>query len=290
MEKVRVKLLGLSFAHREGMNTAWMVQYALKAAEEFGGRISRVADIDTEFIDLAAKDKKITPCLGCGHRWEMTERGCVIKNDYMAKELIPKLAEADGFIWGVPTFSLTVTSKFKIFQERACAPLWKGYLTNKPCAAITVATLPLGGQELCLADLNRMIAGSEMVPVSWLVGAPGISGPPYGPDPKDDDDTVIGVKKDKYAQWLSVVNGRRVAEFAVMLKLAKSELGDVYNREFVQLYHPHYVHDQPWDWHRLDKEDEAFMQNMETPKARKKRLASAKNANKKQRTKKMKKA
>ncbi len=132
MGKYRVKILGISFAHREGMNTAWMVQYALKAAEEFGRRVSQVADIETEFIDLASKGKKITPCLGCGHRCQMTERGCIIKNDYMARELIPKLAEADGFIWGVPTFNLTVTSKFKIFEERVCGPLWKGQLTNKP--------------------------------------------------------------------------------------------------------------------------------------------------------------
>jgi multimeric flavodoxin WrbA len=282
MEKIKVKILGISFAHREGMNTAWLVQYALKAAKKFGRRISQVADIETEFIDLAAKDKKITPCLGCGHRWEMSERGCIIKNDYMTKELIPKLAEADGFIWGVPTFSVTVTSKFKIFVERATAAIWKGYLTGKPCVAITVATLPLGGQETCLADINRTIGACEMVPVSWLLGVPGISGPPYGPNPTDDDDTVIGVKKDMYCQWFAVLNGRRLAEFAVMLKLVKRELGELYTREFIQLYHPHYVHDRSWDWHHLDKEDEEFMQSIETPKARKKRLAAAKNTNKKQ--------
>ena len=56
MEKVRVKILGLSCGHRKGRNTAWLVQYALKAAEKFGRLITEVADMETEFIDLADKD------------------------------------------------------------------------------------------------------------------------------------------------------------------------------------------------------------------------------------------
>lgn len=58
-----MKILGISCAHRSGRNTAWLVLYALKAAEKFGRRISEIANIETEFVDLAHKE--IKQCRNC---------------------------------------------------------------------------------------------------------------------------------------------------------------------------------------------------------------------------------
>ena len=61
---------------------------------------------------------------------------------------------------------------------------------------------------------------------------------------------------------LSVMNARRVAEFALMIKLAKQEIGeDIYKREFYFVLHPPHG-DAPWEWSRLDKEEEEYMLNL----------------------------
>lgn len=276
MEKVKVKILGVSFAHRRGQNTAWLVQYALKAAEKFGRKIGTVADIETEFVDVA--DKEIKPCRGCTKLFcipnpykgeNIVRKGCIIKDDYLATVLKPKIGEADGFVFGAPVFTGTYTSKFKVAFERITGYTWDGvindtgkrgysYLNNKPAACVTVATWM--GQDLTLQDMNRLLQGTDMLPVSWLMGGRATSGPPFGPFPYEDDGKEIGVKKDRMGQWTTLMAGRRVAEITVMIKLARRDLGEIYDREFMQWFHPPHG-DESWAWKRLDPEDEKFMQN-----------------------------
>lgn len=273
MEKVKAKIIGMSFAHRKGRNTAFLVLYALKAAEKFGRRISEVAEIETEFIDSAGQP--LEQCMGCDDRHEMTnlgdsykghpesprEFGCRIKDDFMARVILPKIAEGDGFIFGSPVHSLGVSGRFKTFTDRMTHAIWHGHTYGKPAGVVTVATLPFGAQELALRDMNTFVQGCEMIPVSWLMGAPGISGPPYGPAPSKDNKRELGVKKDRYAQWLCIVAGRRVAEFAVMRKLAMRGLGEIYEREFMHRIHPPFG-DEPWVWSHLDKKDEQYMDSI----------------------------
>jgi multimeric flavodoxin WrbA len=274
LEKVKVKILGLSFSHRKSRNTAWLVQYALKAAEKFGRRISEVADIETEFIDLAGKD--IRQCIACERRWDTPNFGlpykgtvrpegrCIIKNDYMAKELRQKLIDADAYIHGCPVYGMSTTSLYRMVMERSSDILCNGDFTNKPAASVTVAEFNQLGQETTLLEMNHIITGAEMLCVSWPTGVAGTSGPPYGPLPADDDAKVIGVKKDRYARYCALVCGRRVAEIAVMMKLAKRQLGDIFYREFYQVLHPPHG-EETWVWKKLDPEDEALLDDIEGP-------------------------
>lgn len=271
-EKVRVKILGISAGHRKHMNTFYLVLLALKAAEKFGQRIADIADIETEIVDLA--DKEIVACRNycearhmpnMGRHYSGTKRpepkGCPIKDDYFAKVLSPKMREADGFIFGSPVFSWSYTSKFRRFTERLSPLVWEGSLTGKPAAAIAVGEMPFGGQETCLQHMNTIIHASEMLCVSWYAGVPGISGPPKGPKPGDPDYSKrIGVAEDRLARWLAVYNGRRVAEYAVMIKIAKRELGETWEREFIKIYHPPRG-DEPWAWTRLDNEVEEALKD-----------------------------
>lgn len=269
-EKVKIKILGISAGHRKKMNTYYLVLMALKAAEKFGRRVSEVCDLTTEIIDLAGQ--KLEPCRNCemrhlpgkGASYKGTERpptlGCAIKDDYIAKVVHPKMIESDGFIFGAPTYTWSYTSQFRLFSERFSPLLWKGHLTGKPAAAVTVGEMPFGGQETCLQHMNTIIHASEFLPVGWYAGATGISGPPQGPLPSDKDyGTRVGVKGDRFVQWLAIYNGRRVAEYALMTKIARRELGEVWDREFIKIYHPPRG-DETWAWRRLDPEDEAEMQ------------------------------
>ncbi len=270
MEKIKVKLLGVSGGHRKKMNTYYLVLLALKAAEKFGKRVSDICDLETEIVDLAGKD--IKPCRNCemrhlpgkGAPYKGVDRpkmlGCAIKDDYMATELMPKMKEADGFIFGSPTYTWSISSQFRLFSERFSPLLWGGHLTGKPAAAVTVGEMPFGGQETCLNHMNTIIHASEMLCVSWYAGATAVSGPPAGPLPSDKDyGTRVGVKGDRFANWLAIYNGRRVAEYALMTKLAKRDLGAVWDREFIKIYHPPRG-DESWAWRRLDPEAEQEMQ------------------------------
>ena len=273
MEKVKVKIVGVNCAHRKGRNTAWMIQYCLKAAEKAGRRLSEVADVETEFFDLA--DKKIKMCLQCyqhctpnkGFPWKGTEMpqdfDCIIKDDYLAREVMPKLAEADGFIFGSPVYMTNIDSKLKIIMERLNAGIFKGYFTNKPGLAVSTATMAFG-QGNCLKTINNIMRELEMVPIAWMQGVPSASGAPYGPPMWEETPMDIGVKGDKLAHWWAVIGARRLVEFAVMLKLAKNQLGDIYRREFIQIYHPPHG-EEPWAWETLDEEDEEYMANLTPP-------------------------
>lgn len=274
MEKVKIKILGASFAHRRGQNTAWLVNYALKATETFGRKISNLVDIETEFVDMSRK--KIKQCLGCTKLFcvptpykgeNITRVGCPIKDDYLATDFLKKLHEADGFIFGSPVFTGTYTSLWKLAFERMALFTWDGIINdtgkrgyspfnNKPAGTITVSTWM--GTEVALADMNRMIQGMDMIPVSWLQGGAATSGPPYGPFPFEDNAKEIAVKKDRLGLWRTLMTGRRVAEIAVMMKLARRDLGEIYDKEFMQWFHPPHG-GESWAWKTLDPQDQKFM-------------------------------
>jgi len=94
----------------------------------------------------------------------------------------------------------------------------------------------------------------EAIPVSWPHGTPAHGGPLGSKG--------IVVKDDPMAKALSVINARRVAEFALMTKLAKQEIGEkLYKREFYFVLHPPHG-DATWEWSRLDKEEEEYMMNL----------------------------
>lgn len=271
MGKVKVKILGLSMAHRKGRNTAWMVEYALKAAEKFGHRLRDVADVKTEFMDLA--NKKIEMCRECpdypcrpnnGVDWEEgfvpEEFGCPI-DDYFAKKVMPRVAEADAFIFGCPVYTGTCTSLFITVMERFKAGIWRGYFTNKPVGSVTVGTMPIGGHESTLQQMNNVTRYLEMIPVPAGLGACGISGPPYGPLAADDDGRLIGVKNDEYCQWQCVCVGRRIAEITIMLAVAKRQLGKIYTDEFASYYAPPHG-GAGRDWFSLDDADHEYMMKL----------------------------
>jgi multimeric flavodoxin WrbA len=269
MEKVKIKILGISCAHRKGRNTSWLTLYTLKAIEKFGRRVSKIADVETELIDLSLHAKEIKPCTDCDRRCEISSSGmhqdidCIIQDDYLAKELIPKMAEADGYIFGSPVFTGAYTSNFRVLFERLRSAKRRGYFANKPVGGVTTAYMRVAGQESCLEFMTMCMQQIGMLPVHWMHGAVSVSGPPYGPIPADDDGTIIGVKNDRYGQWMAALVGRRVGEIALMRKLALRRLGNLYKQEFIQIYHPHYG-DASWEWAELDVEDEDYMLGLNT--------------------------
>lgn len=258
MERVNVKILGISCHHRRARNTAWLTLFALQAVEKFGRRISEVANIETEFIDLRERAKRVRSgpaCRKVDDDYETEEE------DYIISELIPKMAEADGFVFGSPVFTGSFTSKFITLCERLRIGVNHGYFTDKPAGCVAVATMPMGGQDRCTEAMEICVRSLGMIPIHALFGCSGTTGVPYGPLSGDDDGTVIAVKNDRFAQWSSILVGRRVAEVAVLRKLSSRRLGDVHRREMIQTYRLPFG-TESWAWTDLDEKDRQFLDDL----------------------------
>lgn len=256
MERIKVKILGFSCGDRVGGNTAWMVQYSLKVMEKFGGKISEIADVETDFFDVA--DKEIKPYINSEEGAEIP--GAIhpaIEDDYFAREIETKVARADGFVFGSSVHNASFSSKFKLLIERLYPLIGKAHLTNKPATSIAVGYGSLWGLENCLHDMNNCFRALEMVVCTRLTGCPVSTGSTLGAE----GSKVAAAKKDRYAQWLASNQARRVVEVAVKQKVAKRLLGDIYEKEFIKTYHPPYGN-EPWAWWRLDKEEEEYMMNL----------------------------
>lgn len=260
MEKLEINLLGISCGHRKARNTAWLTLFALKAAEKACRRMGGLVDVNIELVDLGDPQKMIKSCIGCEEPCQpLRETGrCNIDDDYMARELLPKIIRADGLILGSPVFTGSYTSRFITLFERLRGIRSPAELANKPAGTVTTATLVMAGQENCLGYMDACIRALGMIPVNWMNGATGTSGPPYGPLPGDDNGSEIAAKKDRRGQWGAFYVGRRVAEVSVMQKIARKKLGSLYEREFIQAYH-HERGSEGWKWRDLDGTDEKRM-------------------------------
>lgn len=129
-------------------------------------------------------------------------------------------------------------------------------MTNKPAGLIAVGYGPIGGHESCLRHMAHCIRELEMIEVSWMLGAP------VAIDPDFASGKPAGVEADQHGRRLAALSARRVVEFAVMQKLARLELGDLYTKEFMQVYHDARP-EETWFWDRLDKEDEEGLMALE---------------------------
>ncbi len=264
---VTCKILGLGCDDYKGIDTNWLVINSLKAIGKFGKRVEPLAGFETEFIDLTTK--KIRPCLNCDHYTDMPHGGkrwkgdaypapdtygCVIKHDYFAEEVLPRYAEADGVIYGSSVCALAPSTTFRLFAERLVRGIWTGWNNLKPTANIAVSYDLEGGHESCLNIMNTCNRWVEALPVSWPHGTRANG------NPLESDDIVV--KDDPIARSLSVINARRVAEFAMVKKLAQQEIGEeLYKREFYFVLHPPHGN-ATWEWSRLDKEEEEYMLNL----------------------------
>lgn len=240
--KKPLKILGLSAAHRPRRNTWYLVNLGLDTINDFAKRVPEVATIQTEMIDLARET--INPLSRFAQRQraqggppepDKIEDLYQYESDCM-KWLWPKLIESDGYFFGAPVFTSSYTSLFSMLLTRMGEAGKLGVFTDKPFAAATAATMLIGGQETCLQHMNDALRAMGMLSINWLIGATGVSGPPYGPSIYEDDGKTIGVQNDKYACWLTRINARRAVEWAIFREIARQELGELFDKEFIAAY------------------------------------------------------
>jgi len=103
-----IHLLGISGSPREGGNSTFLMDQALKAADSFEG-----ARVEVGKIDFSAK--KMSPCVAC-YGCIDAKGECVIKDDFQAMR--DAWLHADAILYSIPVFVMTVPGQLKCFFDR----------------------------------------------------------------------------------------------------------------------------------------------------------------------------
>ncbi len=103
-----MKVVAFNGSARKDGNTAILINYALDEVKREG--------IDTELIQFAGKS--LRGCNACMTCFEAKDMRCVQKNDQF-NGYFRKMLQADGVIFGSPTYVSDVTAGMKAFIERA---------------------------------------------------------------------------------------------------------------------------------------------------------------------------
>jgi len=157
-----MKVVAFNGSARKDGNTAILIKRVLKALEGEG--------IETELIQLAGK--AIRGCTACRVCFEAKNQRCAIEDDNV-NVYIQKMVEADGIIFGSPTYFGMMSSEMKALIDRAgfVARANSDMLKYKVGAAV-VAVRRAGGMTTFDAINHFFLINQMIVPGSsyWNIG------------------------------------------------------------------------------------------------------------------------
>jgi multimeric flavodoxin WrbA len=200
-----VRILGISGSPRHG-STEYAVKEALRAAEETGG-------VETEYLSL--RRRTIGFCLHCDHC--LRSKGVCVHKDDM-QDILPRLAAADGFIFGSPVYEGTMSGQLKTMFDRM-RPWYfldPPPLPNKVGGALAVGGDRHGGQVSTILSILAFMLIFEFI----VVGGKHPGGN-FGGTVWSKDIVPEGTSQDE--EGLRTVRGlgRRVAEVTKMVVAAR---------------------------------------------------------------------
>ncbi len=208
-------ILGISSSPRKGANTDFILEHALRCAEEY------------EFIATKAvylRDYEIHPCNSCvGCCTKAAERNngeyaCLSFRDGM-DEIYPLLLECDGLILASPVYFGQINAQMKAFMDRTEGLLRNGFskyrnaLSGKVGGALTVGGNRNAGEEFTLQGIHyyfhvqdMIVVGSGNVPIPGCYLGGGSTTWPERGRSRD------GVRKDEIGLKSCGNLGRKVAK------------------------------------------------------------------------------
>jgi multimeric flavodoxin WrbA len=204
VEDIKIKVLGLSATVIKDGNCDTMVKSALESARELGG-------VQTEFITLA--DKKIEMCQHCQY---CIKNRCKCKIEDDAGMVLEAMGNADGIIFGAPTWNRNVIPLLGNLFSRV---RYMGFFDplifrNKVAGYCTIGFLGFG-MENALHIMEEYTYGLGMIPAARSTAS---------------SSTVVrgeragylenGVLDDERGMLYVKIVGLRVVELAKMVKLA----------------------------------------------------------------------
>ncbi|MGQ9500388.1 MAG: flavodoxin family protein [Dissulfurimicrobium sp.] len=157
-----MKVIAFNGSARKDGNTAILLNIVL-------GEL-KAEDIETELYSMAGKP--IQGCIACYQCFEKKNRRCAVEND-IVNECIRKMDEADGILFGSPTYFADVSSGMKALIERSgmVGRANGGMYRHKVGAAIVAARR--AGAVHAFNSINFFFTISEMIVVGssyWNIG------------------------------------------------------------------------------------------------------------------------
>ena len=163
-----MKVIAFNGSPRPNGNTGILLNHVLEPIKAKG--------IQTEVLQLGGTD--IHGCRACNACWQEKNARC-IHDDDVANGFIAKMIEADGIIFGSPTYFADVTPETKALIDRAgCVALANGGLFRRKVGAAVIA-VQRAGELHAFDSINHLFLISEMIiPGSsyWNVGIGGEEG------------------------------------------------------------------------------------------------------------------
>ena len=157
-----MKVVAFNGSARKDGNTAILLKRVLKVLEGEG--------IETELIQLAGE--QIRGCTACRACFETKNQRCVIADDNV-NAYIQKMVEADGIIFGSPTYFGMMSPEMKALIDRAgfVARATPDMLKYKVGAAV-VAVRRAGGMTTFDAINHFFLINQMIIPGSsyWNIG------------------------------------------------------------------------------------------------------------------------
>ncbi len=156
----KVKLLGISASPRKSGNSRYLLERALKAAEQ-----TAPDGVRSELYSFAGK--KIAPCISC---FRCTELGdCAIEDDFQG--LRDKWAEADAIIYSAPVYHIGIPGQLKCFIDRLGNTLYHYYggqvsRSLKSVGVVVQGSHLFAGQEQVITTLISHAVLLSCVPVA----------------------------------------------------------------------------------------------------------------------------
>ncbi len=173
-----MKILGIVGSPRKRGNTYQMIKWILDCAKENGA--------DTEIICLT--EFNIKYCIGCSK--------CMIQGKCPQKDDVPKLhkkmIQADGIVFGAPSYVIHVPAQTKVFLDRSAFMCHRPQLIGKFCIAVSPSAR--FGEEIVVEYLNGVLATMGATPIGELTAIA------YGPQIFPEEEEVkknareIGIK------------------------------------------------------------------------------------------------
>ncbi|HPS54989.1 MAG TPA: flavodoxin family protein [Sedimentisphaerales bacterium] len=147
-----MKVVAFNGSPRNGGNTEYLLKTLLDTISQEG--------IETELVQIGGK--LIRGCTACGKCIEKQNKKCAINND-IVNECIEKMIEADGIIFGSPSYFADMSSETKALIDRAgFVAFANGRLFARKIGAAVVAQRK-GGAINVFDSINHMFLMSRMI-------------------------------------------------------------------------------------------------------------------------------
>lgn len=147
-----MKVIAFNGSPRKDGNTSILIKKVFSGLEEEG--------IKTELLQLGGK--KIHGCNACMKCFENMDKRCFIDND-IVNEYITKMIEADGIIFGSPTYFANVSTEIKALIDRAgLVAIANDYILKRKLGAAVVAVRRAGAVHV-FNSINHFFLINQMI-------------------------------------------------------------------------------------------------------------------------------